>query len=368
MGGHLRRVSRVISLTVAASLTVPTTVLAATFGADLNNAPTNTVTCGDGVFPYYSAPMGSQSCLYFSGSAVASPYAPVSGTVTAVHVRVGPVTGPMQIVVMRSLYQNKAGDPGHPYFACCFVERYGPTFTPEANTVATVKTNLPMTEEPTPPPEDFSTNAAGDFLALSVLAPNVPIPATTDAQSGYSGFYPAPTEGTVTAPSPNPLFASTDGTGVQILISGDLEGGGGAGGSGTKGADAPANPTPTPPALQQIFPSLVFPKLTLPVSKGRVALPLQCTGANCIGNVLLQNAEQPGATIARAKKRKGKKHLGVVIYGSAAVNIPAGAKGTVTLKLNATGKKATKGHKSVKAWANFMLGSTKLSKPITLRG
>jgi len=153
------------ALAVAAG--APASAGAATFGTDLSNSPNNTATCGQG---YLGSYVGSPSCMYFSGAPGPTPYAPASGTVTAVRVRVGPVTGPMQIVVLRSLYQNKAGDPGHPYFACCFVERYGPIFEPQANTVTTVQTNLPMTEEPTPGPNDFTTNAAGDFLALSVLA------------------------------------------------------------------------------------------------------------------------------------------------------------------------------------------------------
>jgi hypothetical protein len=97
-----------------ALLIVPAAALAVAFGANLNNAPTVELTCGQGVPPLFISGAKSESCLYFSGSATASPYAPFSGTVTAVHVRVGPITGPMQVVVMRSLYQNKVGDPGHP--------------------------------------------------------------------------------------------------------------------------------------------------------------------------------------------------------------------------------------------------------------
>src|SRR5262249_42794747 len=165
--------------------------------------------------------------------------------------------------VMRSLYQNKAGDPGHPYFACCFVELYGPTFTPQANTVTTVATNLPMTEEPTPGPEDFTTNAAGDFLALSVLAPDVPIPVFVNNADTDSGFYPAPTEATFPAPSANPLFPSTDlaGTGSgEVLLGADLDTGGGAAVPGP----APA-PAPTPIAALAPVPGVALPKLTIPI-------------------------------------------------------------------------------------------------------
>jgi len=264
----------------------------------------------------------------------------------------------MQVVVMRSLYQNKAGDPGHPYFACCFVERYGPIFTPQANTVTTVQTNLPMTEEPTPPPEDFTTNAAGDFLALSVLAPNVPIPAATDAQSGYSGFYPAPTEGTVPAPAPNPLFASTDGTGVQILISGDLEGGGGGGGGG---GGAPAGGGGGPPAGgggggkvgPPPVPAIGLPNLAIPVNGNTATVPLQCLVVDCTGTLTLQNAQLAGlARVAKAKKKKKPNKPKVVSYGSASFSLKAGTTGRVKVTLNGNGRKLFKGgHKSAKVWA-----------------
>ena len=140
----------------------------------------------------------------------------------------GRTPGPMQVVVMRSLYQNHAGDPGHPYFACCFVESYGPIFEPQPNTTTTVPANLPMTEEPTPPAEDFTTNAAGDFLALSVLSPNVPIPIAIDNSTPVSGFYPAPTAQTVAAPAPNPIFATTNLAAGEVMLSADLTPAGGA--------------------------------------------------------------------------------------------------------------------------------------------
>lgn len=375
---------RLVVTSLAGLALAPATAAALTFGTDLNK-PANTpgFTCSEGVYnqflgQFLIGPFGG-NCMWSSiplGSTEALEPT-TGGTVTAIRVKAGAVGGQMQVDVVRFLTSNGV-NPGTPNLACCFVEAYGPVFAAAANTTTTVQTNLHMTEDPFPPPGDLTTIATNDVLALSVLEPNTQIPlyATNGGANDLNvlsyAWYPAPTPATVPAPSPNPISGFADMSGFQVLMNADLtpDGGGAPGGGGTPGGGtgAPANPTPTPPALQQIFPSLVFPKLTLPVRNGGIALPLQCTGANCIGNVLLQSAEQPGATIARAKKHKVKKHLGVLTYGSAAVNIPAGAKGTVTLKLNATGKKTTKGHKSVKAWANFTLGSTKLSKPITLRG
>jgi hypothetical protein len=352
----------VVASALALIACVPTAAAAATFGADLNNAPNNPTTCGEGIFPYFSAPMGSPSCMYFSGAPGPSSYAPASGTVTAVHVRVGAVTGPMQAVIMRSIYQNKAGDPGHPYFACCFVERYGPVFTPQANTVTTVATSLPVTEEPTPGPDDFSTTAAGDFIALSVLASNVPIPAFGDSRSGYSGYYPAPSEGSTPAPSPNPLTAATDGFGAQVLISADLETGGGAPAGGG------AAPAPTPAPAQAPLPSIAFPKLTIPVKNGTATVPIQCLVVNCAGVLNLQNAQPAGAAGVASKKKAKKPKL--VSYGTTGFSLKAGTTGKIKVKLNAAGRKLVKAHKQIKVWANvrFTAGSGRAkSTRITLK-
>jgi len=345
----------------------PAAARAVTFGTNLGNAPNATLTCNQGVPPLFITGVGSQSCLWFSISP--TPYAPASGTVTAVHVRVGAVTGPMQVVVMRSLYQNKAGDPGHPYFACCFVERYGPVFTPQANTVTTVATSLPMTEEPTPSLEDFTTNAAGDFIALSVLAPNVPIPVFVDNANADSGFYPAPTEANFPAPSPNPLFSSTnlvsEGTG-QVLLSADFEAGGGGGAAPVGGGAAPGpNPAPVPAAL----PSIAFPKLTIPVKNGTATLPIQCLVVNCAGVLNLQNVQPPGVGAGMASKKKAKKPK-LVSYGTASFALKAGTTGKVKVKLNAAGRKLVKAHRQIKVWANirFTAGAGKAkSTRVTLK-
>lgn len=342
----------------------PSAASAAAFGSTLANAPNATLTCEQGVPPLFITGVGSPSCLWFSGSP--TPYAPASGTVTAVHVRVGAVTGPMQVVVMRSLYQNKAGDPGHPYFACCFVERYGPTFTPQANTVTTVATNLPMTEEPTPGPEDFSTNAAGDFLALSVLAPNVPIPVFVNNADTDSGFYPAPTEATFPAPSPNPLFPSTDlaGTGSgEVLLGADLDTGGGAPG----GAPTPG-PAPAPIAAPAPVPAIGLPKLTIPVKNGTATVPIQCLVVNCAGVLSLQSAQLAGAASAASKKHARKPKL--VSYGSASFSLKAGATGKVKVKLNVAGRKLLKGRTRAKVWANVRFtkgGGRPKSTRVTLK-
>ena len=95
---------------------------------------------------------------------------------------------PIQVVVLRSYYQNNLQDPGHPNFFCCFLQEYGPTFTPARNAVTTVPATLGMVEDPTPAANDGNTVAKGDFLGLSVLAGNVPVP-LAQTGAGFSGFY-----------------------------------------------------------------------------------------------------------------------------------------------------------------------------------
>lgn len=353
----------------------PGIAAAATFGADLNNAPNNTTTCGQGAPPLYLYFVGSPSCMYFSGAPGPTPYAPASGTVTAVRVRVGPVTGPMQVVVLRSLYQNNAGDPGHPYFACCFVEHYGPVFEPQANAISTVQTSLSMTEEPTPASNDFTTNAAGDFLALSVLAPNVPVPLFIDNQSGDSGFYPAPSQQTTPAPAQNPTFASTDFFAGQVLINADLDTGGGAGGgapAGGGGGGAPAGGGGGAPAggggPPPVVPQFALPKLTIPVNGSTATLPVQCLLADCNGTLALQNARLAGAArVARSKAKKPK----LISYGKVAFSLKAGATGKVSVKLNGAGRALFKhGKKTAKVWANLSFssgGGSPKSVRVTLR-
>ena len=91
--------------------------------------------------------------------------------------------GPMQIVVLRSYYQNNLQDPGHPNFFCCFLQEYGPTFTPAPNAVTTVPVTLGMVEDPTPAANDGNTVAKGDFLGLAVLSGTTPIPVAGRARA-----------------------------------------------------------------------------------------------------------------------------------------------------------------------------------------
>jgi hypothetical protein len=335
---------------------------AATFGADLTRAPTNEYVCGTNIPPLGFYP-GAGSCMYFSSSP--SPYAPVSGTVTAVRVRVGPHTGPMQVVVMRSLYQNHAGEPGHPYFACCFVEGYGPIFEPQPNTVTTVPTSLPMTEEPTPLPEDFTTNAAGDFLALSVLAPNVPIPIAIDNSTRVSGFYPAPTAQTVTAPPPNPMFETTSLSAGQVLLSADLTPAAGAPAGGAPAAGGGQGALPPAAGGGARVPAVNLPRTIVPVAGNTANVPLQCQVLDCRGNIALQSAPLGGLAAAAAVAKVKR-----LTYGTASFSLKAGSTRRVKVKLSTTGRRLLRSHRTTTVWANITFssgGGTARSFRVTLK-
>jgi hypothetical protein len=199
---------------------VPGTADARRFGSNLNKSANNHATCANG-FPFAQ---GATSCLAYG--VVPSGYAPVSGVVTRVRVKTGNVRqGRMQVLVLRSYYQNNLQDPGHPNFFCCFLQRYGPVFTPRAGAVSTVKTAIGMVEDPTPPADDGNTVAKGDFLALSVLGPNIALPLHRGGSSGYTGFYaPAPRRGDTPAPSPNGLPGGQGAfTGFTLLLQAEID-------------------------------------------------------------------------------------------------------------------------------------------------
>lgn len=186
------RVTLAALAATAALLALPGAASAVTFGADLSRAPDNTTTCFQFFQPFVNAP----SCSFESQnpSTGESGFPPVGrGIVTRVRVRVGPVTGPMQIVVEQALRQDNPSDPGHPTYACCKAIQLSQVFTPNANAITEVPVNLSVRQDISPDPA--SGLYVDQHLALSVLAPDVPIPAVTDPGAAYGGWVPAWTLG-----------------------------------------------------------------------------------------------------------------------------------------------------------------------------
>ncbi len=125
--------------------------------------------------------------------------------------RVGPVTGPMQVVVEQALRQDNPGDAGHPTYACCQAINASQVFTPAANAITQIAVNLPIRQDIAPDPGNGLYT--DQHLALSVLAP-VPIPANIDQNGFYGGWFPAWRVGDERA-------GAYGGQGAVILLSAD---------------------------------------------------------------------------------------------------------------------------------------------------
>lgn len=315
---------------------------AITFGADLNAASNNTGTC---------ASYSQNSCMHYSGVPGPSFYAPGNGVITSVRVKTANVPqGPMQIVLMRSLFQNNPNVGVIPdaknFFACCFVQQYGPVFTPAAGGITTVQTSLPTVIDPTPAFGDFTTNARGDFLALSVLAPNVPIPANLDgvpgdpfSGSGYTAYAPAPNASTTPAPSPNPLTGPSA-FGSHMMMDAEFSPGGGGGGGGVP----QGNPLQFPSGGSLIG--------------STASIPLTCVLTTACDGLLRLTNQTAGVANASAK---------VKTFGKKKFSIPAGKTKRIKVKLNKAGKRKARGRKKLALTASATIGSQTVSKRVKLK-
>lgn len=166
---------------------------AVTFGANLGSRlPNNQVACNDrGWFFFTQFPSCSFNSTNLSTGENAFP--PTGrGIITKVRVRVGPVTGPMQIVVEEALRYNNPVEPGKPTYACCKAINASPIFTPTANQITEIPVSLPIRQDLSPDPTGVFVD---QHLSLSVLAPNVPIPANIDPNGFFGGWFPAWTVG-----------------------------------------------------------------------------------------------------------------------------------------------------------------------------
>ena len=229
MTGHQGAPRRGRAVLFAASLSVVATAALGpsagasasfTFGANLKATAVDEGGCPLDSFFFVK---GGPSCIIGSSSII-SLFPGVSGVVTTVRVKTGDFpqgSGRMQVVVERAFKQNVADNPGHPNFFCCFIQQYGPVFTPRRNTINVIKTHLGLVDQPTPAPNDFTTVAKEDFLTLSVFGSNVPLPVGRLPPLAALGFLayatPAPTPTLVPAPSLDPYGGVTNGE-VQGLM------------------------------------------------------------------------------------------------------------------------------------------------------
>jgi hypothetical protein len=362
-GGYCRYVKVSLAAFVALAL-LPASAGAVTFGADLNalpaqNAPNTTCAAPppDAIFG-----AGSPSCMWsYIGNGTNSLVAPAGGVVNSVRVKVGPTTGKMRVNVIRFLFRQ-TGDNAHPFTAGPFLEAYGPEFTPAANAVTSVPTNLSMKEDSTPAPNDLQTIQVIDALALEVEESTVPFPFFTGAGLLTYPVYPGPTSQGVQAPSPNglPTFL-TYGRGVlmQADLTPDTPVPAGGGNIPPSGLPQVLPAAPAAPALSPVLPTVRLGQTSVPVRDGAVTLPIVCQAVDCSGLVTLLSG---GARAAAAKKPK--------TLGTARFTAKAGKTVRAKVRLNKAGKALVKRKKKTKVTARVTFtsgGGKPATFPLTLK-
>ncbi len=298
---------------------------AVTFGHNLNRPANSPYVCGQFLLFYQPTTCSAESTNLSTGE---SGFPPAGvGVVTQVRVRVGPVTGPMQIVVEQALRKDNPSDPGHPTYACCKAINASQIFTPAANAITPVNVNLPVRQDIAPDPD--TGFYVDDHLTLSVLDPNVPLPANQDSNPNniLGLWFPAWQVGQERVDS--------YGFGPGFVVLYDAEW------NAAPGADKSP---------------IEFLRRTLPVRAGNVFAPLLCAaGARCVGNFLLQNLTARLTRLSAATEPGRLARKTRVTFAKKKFKIKAGKRKTVKIPLNRRGKRLLRGRKKVKVWANLKL-------------
>jgi hypothetical protein len=314
------------------------------FGANLNRPVNYGFDCGVG--PGVGAfgeqvlyPTNVGDCTWLgigtNGGQQESLLAPIGvGTVTGVRIKVGAITGPMQVVVLRAL-RRVAVDPTGANAACCFEMGRSAVFTPTPNAVNTVAVNLSVLAEIGPAPG--STLIAFDALGLSVLAPGVPIPVhDTGVYTDLAGpsallFFPAFRPGAERADG----FGTS---GYQLLMDALWVPGTAGGGGGT---------TPAVVTLAQ-------PVATR--QRNFLLLSLRCNQATpCVGALTVQSQGVGGNIVANASAAKRVRRP---TYAKAQFTIPPGETHQIPAKLTRKGKRTLRKSQPPTLYVNLRIGDT----------
>jgi hypothetical protein len=328
-----------------AAQTAPTT-----FGADLTTRqPQSQATC-ETVYEEPTCTLSTNADqLGGTGESFLVPQGPDAhgtGTITAFHVKVGAVTGPMQILLLQALRQQQ--QPGMPAMpaACCSVVNATSFFTPAANETTTIPVSWPTEADSVPNPDNDVF--AFDVMALSV-SQGVPLPAALQRNASDSFWAPA-CVGTIG----NECDYAGGAAEYVVTMSADWV--------PNPGTTNPTGnpPNPNPPAAGP--PSLLAATASGKLKGSTVPVPLSCSTAECIGAIQLQNFEANGATAARKHRAKH------VTYGKASFTIGAGASKTIKVKLNHAGRKLVKHHRHVRMWLNITVkGGATVSRRFTIK-
>jgi hypothetical protein len=343
-----------------------------TFGPDLATLQvSNTNDCSvDPLILWPGNPnTGAPSCTWTSTdptNPTGGQLPPGDGTISQVSVKVGAVTGPMQVVIMRAEFQEVDTPYIHYQISCCTDVGESAPFTPAANAITSEPVNLPVQV-------GDSDGAPGqyiaDFVGLSVLEDGVPVPAADETtlspennQPGVDIEEPAMQE------TGQPQLAD-DGLGYLVAMDGVW----------VPNSTAPTPPTPMPPAPVPpgvngagtlLTPLFSFPSASTlaHVSGNNALVQLACGagGAACKGTLRIQSAKArggAGAHIAGAGK--------VVTYASGSFALTAGEHQAGKAKLSRMGRSLASRHKRLKVWINVTLNgastTTIMSRQVTLR-
>lgn len=324
---------------------------ATTFGTNLNRPANNTIaTCfngyDEGPFASYHFMPRQSTCTWVSvgqlGTGAESHVAPATGVITSVRIKVGGTTGPMQFVLLRYYRRDNPSDPGHPDLRGPFWQGESAAFTPAAGTTSAIPVNLPVRS-------DFDPNLNAyvfDALGLSVLAPNVPIPAndTGDRSGNFlaGAWFPRVSS----ADQANGRVDGNPPAGVVPLYNATMACGGGA-------AARAAQCGGGPDAGRQLAPKLlVLARRTATVRRRIARLRLTCRlKTTCKGRVRLR----PLATNAKTKRKPAT-------YANGRFKIKAGATKTVKVKLTKAGRRLMKRHKKARVQLVATIGKGKAAK------
>jgi hypothetical protein len=350
---------RLIAL-IAASLLVARELPAqvVTFGADLTLQPNVTFDCS--VWPIPSpfvpgalelVPTQAQTCTWTTISVgptyTNSLFVPAgNGTVTQVRVKVGPTTGPMQVVVLQALRQPPNPDPG-----CCQQVGQSDVFTPQANAITTIPVALPVRADQTP---DENNIYAFDILGLSILAPGVPIPAFDTGNYSPVG---AGDDIDFPASAPNAAIAPKDAFGFALLMNADW----------IPSTTGPGSPS-TGPTTQSAPIQIPNPQAVLQGNNAIIDLTCALAGP-CPGRVRLQNGPAPGAIVVQAAIHPAAKTAHLVTYAKKRFKLAGGQQAMIAARLNRQGRKlAQQGSPSV--WVNVTFTGShpvqSISRQVTL--
>jgi hypothetical protein len=294
-----------------------------TFGASLAQAPDVSFDCS--VIPYAS-PIRSPgtSCTWgtplfdVSNASSGGLDVPGSGNVYQVKLRVGASTGPMQLVVLRTLFDPNDLSSNQ----CCVDVAQSSVFTPVANGITTLNVALPVGEG-----QESDNGATVDFLdqvGLSILEDGIAIPAIDETSL----------EATEQQPVVN--FNAPAMTLGESQLAGDPDG-------YELDMQATWYPTGQSPA------TVVLPAQTDAVTGNSALVRVDCDNAPCNGTVTVTGP--PVATRGAATASASK----LVTYASGTFKLAAGASSKVPAKLTSSGRTLAREHEKLEVTITIKL-------------